>query len=108
MLGIVARKADSWNSFGTLDQIRERNAILDGHCDRIGRDPRAVLRSLYYWTARADDDCWASLGAFHEMVGRHREAGIEEFVIDMPREGQEAVLEKVAADVPRLRALTSA
>ena len=29
MLGIVARHADAWNSFGTPDEIRERNAILD-------------------------------------------------------------------------------
>jgi alkanesulfonate monooxygenase SsuD/methylene tetrahydromethanopterin reductase-like flavin-dependent oxidoreductase (luciferase family) len=108
MLGIVARKADSWNSFGTPDQIRERNAILDEHCTRIGRDPSAVLRSLYYWKARLDEDCWASLDAFHDMVGRYREAGIEEFVIDLPSDDQEDVLEKVAADLPRLRELHSA
>jgi alkanesulfonate monooxygenase SsuD/methylene tetrahydromethanopterin reductase-like flavin-dependent oxidoreductase (luciferase family) len=108
MLGIVARKADSWNSFGTPEQIRDRNAILDEHCGRIGRDPSEILRSLYYWTARAEEDCWTSLDAFHEMVGRYREAGIEEFVIDMPRDDQEAVLEKVAADLPRLRELQSA
>lgn len=108
MLGIVARKADSWNSFGTPDQIRERNAILDEHCGRIGRDTSAILRSLYYWTPRSDQDCWDSLDAFHDMVGRYREAGIEEFVIDQPRDDQESVLEKVAADLPRLREVTSA
>jgi alkanesulfonate monooxygenase SsuD/methylene tetrahydromethanopterin reductase-like flavin-dependent oxidoreductase (luciferase family) len=107
MLGIVARKADSWNSFGTPEQIRERNAILDDHCARIDRDPAQVLRSLYFWTPRADQDCWDSLDAFHDMVGRYRDAGIEEFVIDQPRDDQDSVLEKVAADLPRLRALTS-
>lgn len=107
MLGIVARKADAWNSFGTVDEIRARNAILDEHCARIGRDPSEILRSLYYWIARADQDPWSSLEAFRDLVGRYREAGIEEFVIDQPREDQGAVAEQVAAELPALRALTS-
>jgi F420-dependent oxidoreductase-like protein len=105
MLGIVARWADSWNSFGTPAEIRSRNAILDEHCARIGRDPGTIVRSLYYWIARADQDCWSSVDAFHDLVGRYREAGIEEFVIDLPRDDQEHVLERVAAEaLPSLRA----
>ncbi len=103
MLGIVARRADSWNSFGSTEEIRSRNAVLDEHCERIGRDPNEILRSLYYWIARAEDDPWSSLDAFHDLVGRYREAGIEEFVIDQPRPDQEAVLEQVAAELPALR-----
>jgi F420-dependent oxidoreductase-like protein len=105
MLGIAARWADGWNSFGTPAEIRSRNAILDEHCVRIGRDPGTIVRSLYYWIARAGGDCWSSIDAFHDMVGRYREAGIEEFVIDHPREDQEDVLERVAAEaLPSLRA----
>lgn len=105
MLGIVARWADSWNSFGSPQQIRERNSILDEHCTRIGRDPRSIVRSLYYWIARADLDPWTSLDAFHDLVGRYREAGIDEFVIDQPREDQQAVLERIAGEaLPALRA----
>ena len=105
MLRIVARYADAWNSFGTTEQIRSRNAILDEACAEIGRDPKAVLRSLYYWGARADADAWSSAGAFQDVVGRYREAGIEEFVLDHPRDDQLDVLERVAADVlPALRA----
>jgi F420-dependent oxidoreductase-like protein len=104
MLGIAARWADGWNSFGTPAEIRSRNAILDEHCVRIGRDPGTIVRSLYYWIARAEGDCWSSIDAFHDMVGRYREAGIEEFVIDHPREDQEDVLERVAAEaLPSLR-----
>ena len=105
MLRIVARYADAWNSFGTPEQIRSRGAILDEACAAIGRDPRTVLRSLYYWVARADDDPWSSTDAFLDVVGRYREAGIEEFILDHPRDDQLDVLERVAADVlPRLRA----
>ena len=106
MLGIVARKADAWNSFGSPEEIRTRNAVLDEHCIRIGRDPKEIVRSLYYWIARADEDPWSSLDAFYDLVGRYREVGIEEFVVDQPRPDQEAVLEKVAADLPKLRQAT--
>jgi F420-dependent oxidoreductase-like protein len=104
MLRIVARHADAWNSFGTPDEIRSRNAVLDEACAEIGRDPREIVRSLYYWVARAGDDPWSSTDAFLDVVGRYREVGIEEFVLDHPRDDQLDVLERVAADViPRLR-----
>ena len=105
MLRIVARYADAWNSLGTTEQIRARNATLDEACAEIGRDPREVVRSLYYWVARADGDPWSSTDAFLDVVGRYREAGIEEFILDHPRDDQLDVLERVAADVlPGLRA----
>ncbi len=105
MLRIVARYADAWNSFGTPEEIRSRGAILDEACAAIGRDPREIVRSLYYWVARADADPWSSTDAFVDVVGRYREAGIDEFVLDHPRDDQLDVLERVAADViPALRA----
>jgi alkanesulfonate monooxygenase SsuD/methylene tetrahydromethanopterin reductase-like flavin-dependent oxidoreductase (luciferase family) len=103
MLGIVASKGDSWNSFGSTEEIRSRNAILDEHCARIDRDPNEIVRSLYYWIAKAEADPWSSLDAFHDLVGRYREVGIVEFVIDQPRPDQDAVLEQVAAELPALR-----
>jgi len=43
------------------------------------------------------------------VVGRYGEVGIEEFILDHPRDEQLDVLERVAADViPRLRAEASA
>jgi F420-dependent oxidoreductase-like protein len=99
MLRIVARYADAWNSFGTTEQIRSRNAILDEACHDLGRDPAEVVRSLYYWVARADADCWSSMDAFHDVVGRYREAGINEFILDHPRDDQLDLLERVAAEV---------
>ena len=67
------------------------------------RDPREILRSLYFWIAKADEDPWSSLDAFHDLVGRYREVGIEEFIIDHPRPDQEEVFEQVAAELPALR-----
>ena len=109
MLRIVARYADTWNSHGTTEEIRSRNAILDEACAEIGRDPAAVVRSLYYWVPRSADDPWSSTDAFLDVVGRYREVGIEEFIIDHPRDEQLDLLERIAADViPRLRAEAAA
>lgn len=99
MLGIVATYADRWNSFGTVEELKQRNHILDERCDRIGRDPAAITRSMYDWSTLLPIDPWSSLNAFEEMIGSYTEAGIEEFIIDAPGDEQSDVLEKVAADI---------
>jgi len=104
MLRLCAKYADAWNSFGSVDEVRDRNRVLDEKCAEIGRDPNSIVRSLYFWVARAGLDPWQSVDAFEEMVGRYREAGINEFIVDQPRAEQEAVLERVAGEViPKLR-----
>jgi F420-dependent oxidoreductase-like protein len=99
MLRIIARYADTWNSFGTVGEMRERNARLDEACASLGRDPASIVRSLYGWAARLPSDPWASVEAFRDMVGHYSEAGVNEFLIDQPRPEQRAVLERVAAEV---------
>lgn len=104
MLAIVARYADAWNSFGTVEEMRTRNQILDEQCANIGRAPGDIIRSLYGWAAMMPDDPWSSVDAFQDMIGRYREAGVNEFIIDQPRDEQFAVLERVATEVlPKLR-----
>ncbi len=109
MLRICAEYADTWNSFGTVEEMRERNEILDEHCADLGRDPNEIRRSFYGWKAQMTEqglpDPWSSRDAFEEVVGRYREVGINEFIIDLPPREQFAVMEQVATDVlPRLRA----
>ncbi|HET7037408.1 MAG TPA: LLM class flavin-dependent oxidoreductase [Thermomicrobiaceae bacterium] len=105
MLEIVARYADTWNSTGTVAELAERNRILDEKCALVGRDPDEITRSLYGWAAIMPDDPWASVEAFQEVIGRYREAGINEFIIDQPPDAKWPVLERVAAEViPAMRA----
>lgn len=104
MLGIVAEYADRWNSHGTVDEMRDRNAILDEQCQALGRNPESIIRSLYGWAALMPADPWDSKDAFLEVVGRYGEVGINEFIIDAPGPDRFSLLEQIATDVlPSLR-----
>ena len=109
MLRICAEYADTWNSSGSIEEMRERNVILDSHCADIGRNPLEIRRSWYGWASKMASqglpDVWDSVGAFEDVVGRYRDAGVNEFIIDQPKPEQFPVLEAVVADsLPRLRA----
>ena len=117
-LKIAAQFADSWNSYGgfnispkeTIAITRQRNEMLDENCAKIGRDPGEILRSFLVGLT-ADTPC-ASLGAFHDFVGRMQEIGIDEFIFyydyqDLnPGEGMDRdMLERVATEViPAIKA----
>src|SRR5207249_7964238 len=45
-LGIVARHAQIWNTFGTPDVFRHKTARLAAHCQRIGCDPTTIEKSV--------------------------------------------------------------
>jgi len=66
-LKLVARHADIWHAFGSVDVFREKSAILDRHCADEGRDPAAIERS---WPARGGEDADAL-----------REAGVTHFIV---------------------------
>jgi len=48
LLDLVARRADAWNTCWawTYDAYAQRVAVLDAACERHGRDPATVTRSL--------------------------------------------------------------
>ncbi|HEX7265428.1 MAG TPA: hypothetical protein VF383_14725, partial [Candidatus Dormibacteraeota bacterium] len=72
----------------------------------IGRSPDSLGRSLYGWAQNADTDPWQSLDAFEDVVGRYMDAGMNEFILDQPRDEQIGVMEKAASGaIPRLRAV---
>jgi alkanesulfonate monooxygenase SsuD/methylene tetrahydromethanopterin reductase-like flavin-dependent oxidoreductase (luciferase family) len=105
MLRIIARHADCWNAFGTPQEMRERNQLLDEYCQELGRDPQTLDRSLYYWAPTTDANPWISEQAFHDVIGPYIEAGMNQFLLDQPGDDQFAVLEKIATGViPKLAA----
>src|SRR5579871_6158845 len=105
MLRIVAEYAETWNSFGSPAEMRERGQLLDEQCRAIDRDPASLRHSLYGWASVIGRDPWASVAAFEDMIGEYREAGVSDFVIDAPDASQFAIVERVATDLlPKLRA----
>ena len=69
-LRITAQHADLWNGFGPAEQWGRKNAILDEWCQKVGRDPGAIERTVM---VRAEDidhlDAFVAAGATHVMHG---------------------------------------
>jgi len=70
MLRLVAEHADIWNGFGPPDTFDHKNRALDGWCERVGRDPTTIERSV---TLRDRDDldrvdAFLAVGAQHLIV----------------------------------------
>src|SRR5438874_2612771 len=54
-LKIAAKHADHWNTWGGPRILGAKNAILDGHCATVGRDPKKILRSAVMPLVISDD-----------------------------------------------------
>ena len=89
MLGVVARWADEWNTWSTPEVFAHKSAVLDQHCERIGRDPAEIRRSTQAVIAidgRAEDVrapvvVAGSVAQIVDTVGRWREAGLDELIV---------------------------
>lgn len=105
MLRLVAKHADRWNSYGSVDEMRARNEAIDRNCAEIGRDPGSIVRSLYGWPKIIGADPWSSAEVFIDVVERYRAAGITEFIFEPPANGQWATMERICDEIiPALRA----
>jgi alkanesulfonate monooxygenase SsuD/methylene tetrahydromethanopterin reductase-like flavin-dependent oxidoreductase (luciferase family) len=58
LLGLVAELADGWNTcwIWTPEAYRGRLEVLERACDRVGRDPATVWRSLGLYTLVGEDE----------------------------------------------------
>lgn len=45
-LRTVARHADIWNVFGTVEALRHKSEVLEEHCAAVGRDPASIERTV--------------------------------------------------------------
>lgn len=45
-LRLAAEYADEWSGFGPVEQFVHKSAVLDQWCERVGRDPSEVERSV--------------------------------------------------------------
>lgn len=56
ILRVVARHADIWNVWAMPDALRTRRAVLERHCERIGRDPATIRQSVQAMLLVTDDE----------------------------------------------------
>lgn len=72
-LRIVAKRADHWNVWGGPAVLARKGAILDQHCEAVGRDPSTLRRSanmaLLFTDKRADAQALGETIA--KRMGRH-------------------------------------
>jgi len=68
-LKLVAEYADGWNSFGPPETFAAKNAILDEWCDKVGRDPAQIERTVAINPNEVDQwEAFAEAGAQHLIV----------------------------------------
>lgn len=68
-LRLVAEHADAWNSFGPPDNYAHKNTVLTAWCERQGRPPHEVERTVAIQPREVDDiDAYLAAGAEHLIV----------------------------------------
>ena len=80
----VAKSLSAGAAFGTeaVELVRERMEIVDAECERIGRDPAHLRRSLLTFFGVLEP--LPTANDFAEWTHRYREIGISEFVVYWP------------------------
>ncbi|MFZ0325446.1 MAG: TIGR03560 family F420-dependent LLM class oxidoreductase [Actinomycetes bacterium] len=90
-LKVAARHADVWHAWADPEQLARKNAILDAHCEDVGRNPGDIARAtggtVDLWSrakARVNGDDCEVQGSAEEVLGRLLEfadSGADEFIV---------------------------
>jgi F420-dependent oxidoreductase-like protein len=117
-LKITAKYADEWNVWGTVDTLKSKMAILDRHCESVGRDPAAIKRTAVALLFMSDDTAFldkmraadmqqaAIIGTpaeVRDIVAEYEAAGVNELIVPDftlgPREQKIATLDTFITEV---------
>jgi F420-dependent oxidoreductase-like protein len=115
-LRLAARYADGWNvPFVSSETYAHKVAVLHDHCDRIGRDPAAIRKTVNVGLAWSEESLEAQfgglapflrpgmlLGTADEMIARVREfhaAGAETVILALRAPFDPEALDRFAAEV---------
>ena len=94
---IAARLGDAWHSFGSVDVLRGKAAVLDEHARRAGRDPAQILRS----TSLSLSEPWDDVRTTALQLA---DAGFTYLIASWPAEGRARLEEFVDRLLPELAA----
>jgi F420-dependent oxidoreductase-like protein len=93
---IAATYADEWNCWGTPEVHDHKRAVLERHCETIGRDPAEIARSAQALLFLSTDEGWladkrgtdmgraAIVGTpkeVQEVVAAYADAGVDELIV---------------------------
>jgi len=68
-LRLVAEHADAWNTFGPPEHFASKSAVLDEWCERVGRDPAEIERTVAVGPDDVHDiERYVAAGASHVIV----------------------------------------
>jgi F420-dependent oxidoreductase-like protein len=117
-LRIAAKYAEEWNYWGDPATIRHKMAVLDRHCEEVGRDPRSIKRSAQSLLYLSDDAGYLAKvrsrpGFFPMMSGgveeiravvkEYADAGVDELIVPDfnlgPRDRKIEVLDRFMEEV---------
>ena len=108
-LRLVAQHAQEWNLPGaTPERVREKTAVLERHCEREGRDPASIERSVMAAFIIGEDDAAISrrLRALQEILPLPRSSSDAELLQGM--RGRGWLIGRPAEVVEQLGALAQA
>lgn len=97
MLPLTAKHADVWHTFGDVETMRRKSALLDELATAAGRDPSTIARSA----SLSLSEPWDEVRATAEAL---RGAGMDYLICGWPGEGRERVDEFVESLLPDLQA----
>jgi F420-dependent oxidoreductase-like protein len=119
-LKITAKWADEWNVWGTPATLKQKMAILDGHCRAIARDPRSIKRSAVALLFMSDDAAYLErmrgtkmqqatiIGTAEEVaatVAEYAALGVDELIVPDftlgPRDQKIATLDRFIREVAK-------
>jgi alkanesulfonate monooxygenase SsuD/methylene tetrahydromethanopterin reductase-like flavin-dependent oxidoreductase (luciferase family) len=112
-LGIVARRADMWNSFGSPQVFAHKIAMLAEHCHRVGRDLDTIEKSVLLQLTLTDNqetkrkarenESWGMLVGSPDDVRQQIEhyvaVGVTHIVISVSAPYDRAMLQRFAGEV---------
>jgi alkanesulfonate monooxygenase SsuD/methylene tetrahydromethanopterin reductase-like flavin-dependent oxidoreductase (luciferase family) len=67
-LRLVAEYADMWNSFGPPSNYQRLNGVLDDWCQKVGRDPATIERTVSITGGPTDPEPYLEAGARHIIL----------------------------------------
>lgn len=91
MIGVAARHADVWHTFGGPDEVARKRRLLDRAAADAGRDPAAVATAATLSVSEP-------LDVVRRAAERYAEVGVDYLLVSWPEQGRRRV-EEVWAEV---------